>query len=109
MQFRVASEAMLTVAADPRAISVRVARGLAIRHDRGSQYMSDHFQRGIAFLGIESSPVFARAPEWNGCAERFISTLKENRDPCPASNPWSTKASSSLVPAMGLLDRAPLL
>ena len=32
----------------------------------------------IAFLGIESSPAFVRAPEGNGCAERFIRTLKEN-------------------------------
>ena len=55
-----------------------VARGLAIRHDHGSQYMSDHFQKEMAFLGIESSPAFVRAPEGNGCAERFIRTLKEN-------------------------------
>jgi putative transposase len=55
-----------------------VARGLAVRHDHGSQYMSDHFQTEIAFLGIESSPAFVRAPEGNGCAERFIRTLKEN-------------------------------
>jgi putative transposase len=55
-----------------------VARGLAVRHDHGSQYMSDHFQKEIAFLGIESSPAFVRAPEGNGCAERFIRTLKEN-------------------------------
>jgi putative transposase len=55
-----------------------VACGLAIRHDHGSQYMSDHFQKEIAFLGIESSPAFVRAPEGNGCAERFIRTLKEN-------------------------------
>lgn len=27
---------------------------------------------------IESSPAFVRAPEGNGCAERFIRTLKEN-------------------------------
>jgi hypothetical protein len=32
-----------------------VARGLAVRHDHGSQYMSDHFQQEIAFLGITSS------------------------------------------------------
>ena len=55
-----------------------VARGLAVRHDHGSQYMSDHFQKEITFLGIESSPAFVRAPEGNGCAERFIRTLKEN-------------------------------
>ena len=32
----------------------------------------------LAFLGIESSPAFVRAPKGNGCAERFIRTLKEN-------------------------------
>ena len=55
-----------------------LARGLAVRHDHGSQYMSDHFQAELAFLGIGSSPAFVRAPEGNGCAERFIRTLKEN-------------------------------
>ena len=55
-----------------------VARGLAVRHDHGSQFMSDVFQKELAFLGIESSPAFVRAPEGNGCAERFIRTLKEN-------------------------------
>jgi transposase InsO family protein len=55
-----------------------VARGLAIRHDHGSQYMADAFQSELDFLGIESSPAFVRAPEGNGCAERFIRVLKEN-------------------------------
>jgi len=55
-----------------------IAHGLAVRHDHGSQYMSHHFQTEITFLGIESSPAFVRAPEGNGCAERFIRTLKEN-------------------------------
>lgn len=55
-----------------------VARGLSVRHDHGSQYMSDAFQNELNFLGIESSPAFVRAPEGNGCAERFIRTLKEN-------------------------------
>lgn len=55
-----------------------IARGVAIRHDHGSQYMSDHFQQEITFLGMTSSPAFVRAPEGNGCAERFIRTLKEN-------------------------------
>ncbi len=54
-----------------------VANGLKLRHDHGSQYMSDDFQGEIKFLGIESSPAFVRAPEGNGCAERFIRTLKE--------------------------------
>ena len=60
------------------AFSKNAARGLSVRHDHGSQYMSDHFQKELAFLGIESSPAFVRAPEGNGCAERFIRTLKEN-------------------------------
>jgi len=55
-----------------------IAAGLAIRHDHGSQYMSGDFQKELRFLGIESSPAFVRAPEGNGCAERFIRTLKEN-------------------------------
>jgi transposase InsO family protein len=55
-----------------------IAEGLALRHDHGSQYMADDFQAELAFLGIESSPAFVREPQGNGCAERFIRTLKEN-------------------------------
>ncbi len=55
----------------------QVALGLSLRHDNGSQYVSDHFQEELRFLGIESSPSFVRAPEGNGVAERFIRTLKE--------------------------------
>ena len=40
--------------------------------------MSGDFQKELRFLGIESSPAFVRASEGNGCAERFIRTLKEN-------------------------------
>jgi putative transposase len=54
------------------------AQGLGLRHDHGSQYMSHDFQEEIAFLGISSSPAFVRAPEGNGCAERFVRILKEN-------------------------------
>jgi putative transposase len=54
-----------------------VAVGLALRHDHGSQFMSDLFQAELRFLGITSSPAFVREPEGNGCAERFIRTLKE--------------------------------
>jgi putative transposase len=53
------------------------ATGLQIRHDHGSQFMSDDFQNEIRFLGIESSPAFVREPEGNGCIERFFKTLKE--------------------------------
>ena len=55
-----------------------LACGLRLRHDHGSQYVSHDFQAEIRFLGIESSPAFVREPEGNGCAERFIRTLKEN-------------------------------
>ncbi len=55
-----------------------VARGLAVRHDHGPQYMADDYQKELRFLGVESSPAFVRAPEGNGCAERFIRTLKES-------------------------------
>lgn len=55
-----------------------IADGLSIRHDHGSAYMSDDFQRELRFLGMSSSPSFVREPEGNGCAERFIRTLKEN-------------------------------
>ena len=54
------------------------AAGLTIRHDNGSQYINHDFQNEIAWLGVKSSPSFVRAPEGNGCAERFIRTLKEN-------------------------------
>jgi putative transposase len=56
----------------------QAAQGLALRHDHGSQYMSHDFQEEITFLGITSSPAFVRAPEGNGCAERFVRILKEN-------------------------------
>jgi transposase InsO family protein len=55
-----------------------IATGLRLRHDHGSQYVSHDFQTEVRFLGIESSPAFVREPEGNGCAERFIRTLKEN-------------------------------
>ena len=55
-----------------------IAAGLTLRHDHGSQYLADDFQAELRFLGITSSPAFVREPEGNGCAERFIRTLKEN-------------------------------
>jgi transposase InsO family protein len=55
-----------------------IAARLAVRHDHGSQYVAHDFQKELTFLGIQSSPAFVRVPEGNGCAERFIRTLKEN-------------------------------
>ncbi len=59
-------------------IAPGVARGLKLRHDHGSNYMSGDFQDEIKCLGVEASPSFVREPEGNGVAERFIRTLKEN-------------------------------
>ena len=60
------------------AFAPQAARGLALRHDHVSQDMSHDFQEELAFLGLDSSPAFVRAPEGNGCAERFVRILKEN-------------------------------
>ena len=59
-------------------IAPGVARGLMLRHDHGSNYISGDFQDEIECLGIEASPSFVREPQGNGVAERFIRTLKEN-------------------------------
>ena len=34
----------------------KVAEGLTIRHDHGSNYLSDDFQRQLSFLGMTSPP-----------------------------------------------------
>jgi transposase InsO family protein len=54
-----------------------VARGLALRMDHGTQYLSDHFLNQIRFWGIQPSFAFVSEPETNGVAERFNRTLKE--------------------------------
>jgi putative transposase len=54
-----------------------IAAGLKLRHDNGSQFVSRAFQAELRFLGMDSSPSFVRAPEGNGCIERFWRTLKE--------------------------------
>ena len=55
-----------------------VAAGLKVRHDHGSQFISDVFQQELRFLGIESSPAYVGEPQGNGIAERFVRILKEN-------------------------------
>jgi putative transposase len=54
-----------------------VARGLELRHDWGPQYRSAHFTGSLAWLGISDDPAFLGEPETNGCAERWIRTLKD--------------------------------
>jgi putative transposase len=53
------------------------ARGLALRHDHGSNFMSDVFQKQVRFWGISPSHAFVGEPETNGVMERLFRTLKE--------------------------------
>jgi putative transposase len=59
------------------AVTVNVARGVALRHDHGPQYISHHFSGELHYLGIADSPAYVREPEGNGVAEWFIKQLKE--------------------------------
>jgi transposase InsO family protein len=58
-------------------VGADVARGLALRMDNGTQYLSDHFQNQIKYWGIAPSFAFVAEPETNGVVERFNRTLKE--------------------------------
>ena len=53
------------------------ARGLALRHDHGSNFMADAFQKQIAFWGIAPSYASVGEPETNGVIERLFRTLEE--------------------------------
>jgi hypothetical protein len=44
---------------------------------RGPQDRSGHFLGSIAWLGIADDAAFLGEPETNGCAERWIRTLKQ--------------------------------
>ena len=48
------------------------ARGLALRMDHGSQYLSDHFTNQIKFWGIQPSYAFVAEPQTNGVADGSI-------------------------------------
>lgn len=58
-------------------LSAGAARGLALRHDHGSNFMADHFQKQIRFWGVSPSYAFVGEPETNGVIERLFRTLKE--------------------------------
>lgn len=58
-------------------VQAGVARGLSLRMDHGTQYLSDHFLNQVRYWGIEPSFSFVSQPETNGVAERFNRTLKE--------------------------------
>lgn len=58
-------------------VEAGVARGLSLRIDHGSQYLSDHFQKQIKYWGITPSFAFLEQPQAGGVVERFFRTLKE--------------------------------
>jgi putative transposase len=58
-------------------LSAGAARGLALRHDHGSNFMADHFQKQVKFWGVSPSCAFVGEPETNGVIERLFRTLKE--------------------------------
>ena len=58
-------------------LSAGAARGLALRHDHGSNFMADHFQKQARFWGISPSCAFVGEPETNGVIERLFRTSKE--------------------------------
>ena len=58
-------------------VAADVARGLALRMDHGSQYLSDHFLNQLRYWGIHPSFGFLEEPETNGVVERWNRTLKE--------------------------------
>jgi putative transposase len=58
-------------------LAADIARGISLRHDWGPQYRSGHFLGSIGWLGIADDAAFLGEPETNGCAERWIRTLKE--------------------------------
>lgn len=69
------------------AVGPDVARGIALHHDPGPQYTSYHFGGALRWLGLDDSPAYVGEPPCNGCAERFIRTLKEQ---CIWSRAWRT-------------------
>jgi len=58
-------------------VGADAARGLSLRLDHGSQYLSDHFRKQIRYWGVTPSWAFVEEPQTNGVAERFNRTLKE--------------------------------
>jgi putative transposase len=58
-------------------VAADAGRGLSLRMDHGTQYLSDHFQNQLKSWGISPSFAFIEQPQTNGVAERFNRTLKE--------------------------------
>lgn len=59
------------------AVNGDAARGLSLRMDHGSQYISDHFREQLRYWGVTPSWAFVEQPQTNGVVERYNRTLKE--------------------------------
>jgi transposase InsO family protein len=79
-------------------LSADAARGLALRHDHGSNFMADHFQKQARFWGISPSYAFVGEPETNGVIERLFRTLKEQASTAASSRP-STRSATPSAPS----------
>ena len=58
-------------------LTADAGRGLSLRMDNGTQYVSEHFRNQVRFWGVAASYAFIEQPQTNGVAERFFRTLKE--------------------------------
>jgi len=58
-------------------VTADAGRGLSLRMDNGTQYVSEHFRNQVRFWGVTPSYAFIEQPQTNGVAERFFKTLKE--------------------------------
>jgi len=58
-------------------VTADAGRGLTLRMDNGTQYVSEHFRNQVRYWGVEASYAFIEQPQTNGVAERFFKTLKE--------------------------------
>ena len=58
-------------------VEAGAARGLSLRIDHGSQYLSNRFQKQIRAWGMTTSFAFLKQPQAGGVVERFFRTLKE--------------------------------
>lgn len=58
-------------------VGADVGRGLQLRMDHGTQYLTDHVLHQIRHWGLTPSFAFVEQPQTNGVAERFNRTLKE--------------------------------
>lgn len=59
-------------------LSPGIAVGLTVRHDNHQIFQAEEFRKPLRSLGIGFSRIPILSPQMNGCAERFVRTLREN-------------------------------